>query len=130
MNYIVDTHILIWSFVNPEKLSGKFQKAILDTNNTIYFSQFSLWEISIKYGLGKLSLKNMTPEQFYDEIESSFYQCKKIDNNDLISSYRLPIEHKDPFDSAIIWQAIKNGLTLISSDELIGLYEKHGLKLL
>ena len=130
MNYIVDTHILIWSFTDPERLSRKVQSTLLDEENTIYYSQYSLWEISLKYSLKKLQLKQKTPEQFYEVLEASFYECKPIDNLELITFYKLPIEHKDPFDRAIIWQSIVNDLILISDDPKLEMYKRYGLKLL
>jgi PIN domain nuclease of toxin-antitoxin system len=130
MNFIVDTHVLIWSFTDPGKLSEKFKNVLLNTENTIYYSQFSLWEISIKYALGKLELHKNDPEQFYNEIAASYYVCKKIENKELISFHRLPVEHKDPFDRAIIWQAINNDFHLISVDGKLDIYKKHGLKVL
>lgn len=130
MNCVVDTHILIWSFTDPEKLSPKAQSTLLDEENTIYYSQYSLWEISLKYSLKKLQLKQKTPEQFYAVLEESYFLCKPIDNLELVTFYKLPVEHKDPFDRAIIWQAIVNELTLISIDPKLEMYQRHGLRLL
>ena len=130
MNYIVDTHILLWSFTDPDRLSKTAQSTLLDENNSIYYSQYSLWEISLKYSLKKLQLKQKTPEQFYEVLEGSFFICKPIDNHELITFYKLPIEHKDPFDRAIIWQAIVNDLILVSTDQQIEKYRKYGLRLL
>jgi PIN domain nuclease of toxin-antitoxin system len=130
MNCIVDTHILIWSFTDPEKLSAKHRNILVNNDHTIYYSQFSLWEISIKYTLGKIGLNKNTPEQFYKELASSYYICKQIENEELVSFYRLPIEHKDPFDRAIIWQAINSDLHLLSVDNKLDGYRKHGLKVL
>jgi PIN domain nuclease of toxin-antitoxin system len=130
MNYLVDTHILIWSFTEPDKLSKKVQTTLLDEENTIFYSQYSLWEISLKYSLNKLQLLQKTPEQFFEVLEDSFFISKPIDNIELVTFYKLPIEHKDPFDRAIIWQAIVNDLILISSDSKLDLYKKYGLKLI
>ena len=130
MNCIVDTHILIWSFTDPDRLSRKAQSTLLDEENTIYYSQYSLWEISLKYSLKKLQLKQKTPEQFYEVLEASFFECRPIDNLELITFYKLPIEHKDPFDRAIIWQSIVNDLILISDDPKLEMYRKYGLRLL
>jgi PIN domain nuclease of toxin-antitoxin system len=130
MSYIVDTHILIWSFTDPDRLSSKMQSTLLDEENTIYYSQYSLWEISLKYYLKKLQLKQMNPEQFYEVLEASFFECRPIDNLQLITFYKLPIEHKDPFDRAIIWQAIVNDLILISDDPKLEMYKRYGLRLL
>ena len=128
MNYLVDTHILLWSFLNTAKLSKKIKSILLDENNEIYYSPISLWEISIKYGLKRLSLNGGTPDNFFEELNNSFYQCKPTNTIDLITNYKLPIYHKDPFDRFLIWEAIRNDFVLLSVDENMELYKKEGLK--
>jgi len=128
MKYLVDTQILLWSFIDPEQLSPAVSQILIDENNIIYYSPINLWEISIKYGLKKLDLKGITPQDFYEEIDNSFYICKEMNNDDLITSYKLPMYHKDPFDRFLIWEAIRNDFILISADKNIELYKKDGLK--
>ena len=130
MNYLVDTHILLWSFLAANRLSEKTKTILLDENNMIYYSPVSLWEISIKYGLKKLNLNGGTPDDFYKEINNSFYLCKRLDDVGLITSYKLPMYHKDPFDRFLIWEAIRNDFVLISVDDNMVLYKKEGLKVI
>jgi PIN domain nuclease of toxin-antitoxin system len=130
MNYLADTHILLWSFLETGKLSKQTKLILLDENNVIYYSPISLWEISIKYGLKKLSLKGGTPDAFLNELNNSYYHCKAIDNVDLITNYKLPTHHKDPFDRLLIWEAIRNDFILMSADKNMGLYQKEGLKVI
>lgn len=129
MKLLIDTHYLLWLFMDTTKLSDEVKEALISDKNEIYYSQVSLWEIAIKYSIGKLSLNGITPEELYDEIENSFLLCKTMDNQELISSYRLPKEHKDPFDRMIIWQAITSEMTLLSVDSKMNAYEEYGLKL-
>jgi PIN domain nuclease of toxin-antitoxin system len=128
MKYLVDTHILLWSFIEPEKLSENIKAKLLDENNEIYYSPINLWEISIKYGLKKLYLNGLTPEEFFEELDDSYYICKEINNRDLVRVYQLPIHHKDPFDRFLIWESIKNDLILMSQDNLLESYIKYGLR--
>ena len=130
MNYLVDTHILLWSFLDTKKLSNQTKSILLDENNAIYFSPINLWEISIKYGLKKLYLNGGTPDDFFKELKSSFYKMKEIDAIDLITNYKLPSYHKDPFDRFLIWEAIRNDFVLISHDENMEQYKKEGLKII
>jgi len=130
MKYLVDTHVLLWSFIDPEKLSVNITQILIDQNNDIFYSPINLWEISIKYGLKKLDLKGITPEDFYKEIDISFFICKEINNNDLVTSYRLPKYHKDTFDRFLIWEAIRNDLFLLSVDKNMDLYKNDGLKVI
>jgi len=128
MNYLVDTHILLWSFLDTHKLSHAIKSILLDQDNDIYYSPISLWEISIKFGLKKLSLNGGTPDDFFNELKNSFYHCKLINASDLITNYKLPSHHKDPFDRFLIWEAIRNDYIFISADTHIEKYKKEGLK--
>jgi PIN domain nuclease of toxin-antitoxin system len=128
MNYLVDTHILLWSFLETGKLTKTVKLILLDEINEIYYSPISLWEISIKYGLKKLSLNGGTPDDFFAELNNSYYHCKTMDTIDLITNYKLPINHKDPFDRFLIWEAIRNNFVLVSADKNMELYKKEGLK--
>jgi PIN domain nuclease of toxin-antitoxin system len=51
MNYLAVTHILLWSFIDPEKLTEDIKLILLNEENNIHYSPVNLWEISIKYGL-------------------------------------------------------------------------------
>jgi PIN domain nuclease of toxin-antitoxin system len=130
MNYLVDTHILLWSFLETRKLSKEIKSILLNEGNDIYYSPISLWEISIKYGLEKLFLNGGTPDDFFEELNNSYYLCKDIDNNNVITNYKLPMYHRDPFDRFLIWEAIRNDFILMSVDKNMGLYKEDGLKVI
>jgi len=130
MNILIDTHYLLWSFLDVSKIKPSILSELSNADNDIYYSQASLWEISIKYNLGKIIFNNLTPEDFYAEVEQSFLQCKKLENIDLISFYKLPLEHRDPFDRLMIWQCIQSDLVFVSADSQMEKYKKYGLKLL
>ena len=100
----------------------------MDENNDIFYSPISLWEISIKFGKGKLFLNGGTPDDFFAELVNSFFQCKLIEPINLITNYKLPVCHKDPFDRFLIWEAIRSDHILLSYDEEMELYKNEGLK--
>jgi PIN domain nuclease of toxin-antitoxin system len=83
-----------------------------------------LWEISIKYGLKKLNLSGLTPEEFYEEVENSYYICKKINNINITTNYKLPAYHGDPFDRFLIWESIRDNFILLSVDDALTQYKK------
>jgi len=130
MKILIDTHYLIWSFIDTEKIKRSIYNELINQNNDVYYSQASLWEISIKYNLGKIVLKDLQPEDLYNEINNSFFKCKKLNNEELVSFYKLPIEHRDPFDRLMIWQCIQSDLLFASVDSEIEKYQKYGLKIL
>lgn len=131
MTYLIDTHYLIWSLIDPDKIEPSVQKILLDPSAVKLVSQISFWEITLKYSLGKLELNNITPEILLKTALEAGYQQLKITSEDLVSSHRLPmhIKHKDPFDRMLIWQCIRHGLTFLTVDKRVVDYVQYGLKL-
>ncbi len=132
MNYLIDTHTLLWLAFHEEKLSRKVKNILLNDLNEIYISVVSIWEINVKYSMGKLSLNGRTPEELFQSIDANFAPSYlQLTTLDTISFYKLQsYHHKDPFDRMMIWQAIQNNLVFITDDENIYKYTDIGLKVL
>ena len=130
MKYLADTHILLWAFESAQKISSTIVNALHDRLSEAFFSPVSLWEISIKYQLGKLTIHGVNPEEFLAELESSFFEPLPLDTHAIATSYQLPRLHGDPFDRMLIWQAITSGCTLLSADRATDQYVPYGLTVL
>jgi PIN domain nuclease of toxin-antitoxin system len=128
--YLLDTHVLIWALNAPGRLSPALRKVLADDDATVHYSPASLWEIAIKFGLGKLDLRGHTPEEFHEAVEASLFPPLVLDPGALASSHRLPRRHRDPFDRLLVWQAIRAGLVLLSADEALDAYAEDGLAVL
>ena len=131
MNYLVDTHCLIWSLLDPQKLASSHRAVLVDATSPKFVSKISYWEIALKFGLGKLQLKGISPERLLKVAKESGYEIFDITEDDFATSYRLPASkvHKDPFDRLLVWQCIRNDLVFVSDDKRLKEYVKHGLKL-
>ena len=128
MTYLLDTHTLLWTLFEDEKLSEKAREAISNAENQIYVSVLSYWEISLKYALGKLELEGITPDELPEKAKEIDIEMMELSEEDAITFYKLPrLKHKDPFDRLIIWQAIRRDLPLISKDKIMEDYQKFGL---
>lgn len=129
MKYLLDTHTLLWFLFEDDKLSEKAKEIITNSANDIFVSIITYWEISLKYGLGKLELKNITPEELPIIAREVNIFTLEISENEVSTFYKLPkIKHKDPFDRLIIWQSINRNIPLISKDEALTEYKNFGLK--
>lgn len=129
MNCLLDTHTFLWALSSPEKLSRKAATLIRDPGNAVAVSIVSFWEISLKYSIGKLELQNILPDDFPDLARKMECEILTIDEQEAASFHRLPrVEHRDPFDRLIIWQAINRKLTLVSRDAKFAPYLDMGLK--
>ena len=131
MTYLLDTHVFLWAAFSPENLSPAASREIRLADNRICLSTISLWEISLKYALGKIELENCKPDDMPDIAAQMHIQIVQPTDRETASFYRLPrVAHKDPFDRMIIWQAIQQQIGLISKDAHFPDYEKFGLTVL
>lgn len=129
MKYILDTHVLLWLLTNPKELSDNVKSIIENPKNEITVSAISFWEISLKFSIGKLTLENFIPEDFYQASVKMGFNLIPIKPEVTQSFHHLNVfHHRDPFDRMLIWQAISENYTLITKDSTINLYKTEGLK--
>jgi PIN domain nuclease of toxin-antitoxin system len=131
MKYLIDTHIFLWSLFSQEKISRSASEIISDSDNRIYVSTITFWEISLKFSINKLELVGITPDELPEFAGKLSFKILNLSAEDAASFYHLPkITHKDPFDRMLIWQAIREKMVLISKDRKIAAYGEFGLKVL
>jgi PIN domain nuclease of toxin-antitoxin system len=131
MNCLLDTHALLWTLFSPSRLGKKAADSIQNPDVAVSVSVVSFWEISLKYATGKLELSGVTPDDFPAIVRQSGFDILPVEESEAATFHHLPrMEHKDPFDRLIIWQAISRKLHLISHDSAFADYRKLGLKVL
>jgi PIN domain nuclease of toxin-antitoxin system len=125
MKYIIDTQIVIWFLLFDNRLKSEIYKLLIDNENTIYVSQVSLFEITIKQKIGKLPELDKTIAELIDLIKKDGFEFYPIKNEHLINYNAIPLrpEHKDPFDRLIIATALSENIAVISADEKFKLYD-------
>lgn len=127
MRAILDAHALLWFFAGSSKPSAKALECIQNPGNTLFVSPVTLWEISIKDSLGKLTLPQPFEELFPARLEGSNILILPILVPHLHIQRRLAPHHHDPFDRLVIAQALAEDLVLISCDSE---FPPYGVKLL
>ncbi|SKB55319.1 type II toxin-antitoxin system VapC family toxin [Dyadobacter psychrophilus] len=122
MNYLIDTHILLWHSDNNQKLSDQVIFELNSSLTSLYVSHATYWEMAIKKGLGKLDLIVPVSEFRRTAMRNSFHSLP-FDNEHYDVLEQLPLLHADPFDRMIIAQAIAENLTIITQDKKFELYQ-------
>lgn len=131
MKILVDSHAFLWAVMAPDKLGAKARSELTSGRNEVFLSAISLWEISLKYSLGKLDLKGVFPADLPDAAGNAGFETLPLDPQLAASFHELPkLAHKDPFDRMLIWQCIRGGFTLVSKDKELASYKPLGLELL
>ena len=121
MNLLLDTHILLWAAGHPDRLSEKCRDLLLNSSNNLIFSAASLWEISIKFSLGRPDF-TVDPALLRRMLLLHAYRELPVNGKHAIVVSTLPALHKDPFDRILITQARAEGMLLITSDALVAAY--------
>ena len=123
MKLLLDTHIFIWWDSSPDKLKPSTLDIINNTENQIYLSLVSLWELQIKNQLGKLSLNRPLKNLIEDQVQNNELKILPIQQNHIFELNQLPLIHKDPFDRLLIAQCLQEKLVLVTQDSLLSKYQ-------
>lgn len=123
MKFLIDTHCWIWWFLSPEKLNDESFKHIQNPHHEVILSIASAWEMSIKYGLGKLHLPlpagDYIPKMLFDQKMSSL----PIILEHALRAGELPNHHRDPFDRLIVSQAMVEKIPIMTADAKLKKYD-------
>jgi PIN domain nuclease of toxin-antitoxin system len=122
VNLLLDTVTFLWILEDAESLGPAARAALRDTDNLIFLSAASVWEIVVKHRLGKLPLP-LSPEKLIPQQR----KLRGIESLDISESAtlrlpQLPDLHKDPFDRILACQAIEHGMTIVTPDALLRSY--------
>ena len=120
MNVLLDTHTFIWWLNDSRKLSERARRVISDSNNRIFVSHATQWEIAIKSAIGRLTFP---VEKLEQEVEGNGFELLSLNTQHIMQIAHLPMYHRDPFDRLLIAQAQNESLTLLSRDEMFASYD-------
>lgn len=116
MKQLLDTHTFLWFVNGDSQLSDKVRQLIEDEENENLISIVSLWEMSIKYNIGKLKLTLPFDAFIQQEVKESNIEVLNISLEHLNITATLPLHHRDPFDRLIIAQSLSENIPILSVD--------------
>lgn len=121
MRLLLDTHLLLWAAGDPARLSDEARGLIEDSQNMPLFSVASLWEITIKRGLGREDFQ-VDPRLLRRGLIDNGYEELAITAEHVLAVDALPPIHRDPFDRVLVAQATVEGVTLLTGDAVVKEY--------
>jgi PIN domain nuclease of toxin-antitoxin system len=113
---LVDTHAFLWFVFDDPRLSSEAAQVIENPSVSKLVSVASLWEITIKRQLDKLSLGMDLADFFARFVRGADLDVVPIELPHLLAYAELPLRHRDPFDRVIIAQANVLAVPLVTSD--------------
>jgi PIN domain nuclease of toxin-antitoxin system len=122
MKALIDTHTVVWATDDPSRLSQTAGTVLQDPAVERYLSVGTIWELSIKVGLGKMTISKPYRQWMEQTIVDLDLRLLPITIPHAEAQANLPHHHRDPFDRLLIAQAIVEGMPIVSVDAAIDRY--------
>lgn len=116
MKLLLDTHIWVWMHIEPEKLHRRILTAVKKADTELWLSPFSVWEVLLLAGAGKLDIAEDRFSWVAKALTSIPVREAPITLAVVLASERLELPHRDPADRFIAASARIHGLTLVTAD--------------
>ena len=125
MELLLDTSTLLLALFNSAKLPKNVKELIDDSENDIYVSTVSLWEIAIKHN-SHPELMPYNLKKIYDVIEEyTDFHIMPIDPEYILAFVIIAKQkiNRDPFDQLLVSVAKTNTMSLVTHDKNILKYK-------
>lgn len=121
MRLLLDTQIVIWAATDDPRLNAAGRALIGDASNQIVVSVVSLWEVAIKFALGKADFRHSAVD-LRSGMRRAGWEELDLTGEHALAVSDLPHIHSDPFDRVLLAQAQWEGMPLLSADRMLWKY--------
>ncbi len=114
LRLLLDTHVLLWWLLTPEKLRPDARAAIATPGAEVFVSAASVWEAAIQRAMGKLD----SPVDLDAQVPREGFRALPITlaHGNAVAALPSFDTHRDPFDRLLVAQARAEGLVLVTRD--------------
>jgi len=122
MKLLLDTHTFLWFIAGNPNLSSNARLLIEDIANDIFISPVSLWEIAIKFSLGRLPLSSPFGVLIPEQMSINGFQLLPMEIEHIAAVATLPHHHRDPFDRLLVAQSLVEQMPVVGIDAAFDVY--------
>jgi len=116
LKLLLDTHVILWSAAEPEKLPSKIAEELEKELNELWFSPISIWEILLLAEKGRVVIKADHEKSIRKMFKKLPFREAVINQEVAIQSRKINLPHQDPADRFLAATAIVYDLTLVTAD--------------
>ena len=117
MKLLLDTHIWLWSFLEPKKLTRRVAGALENARNELWLSPISVWEVLILSQKGRLELAQDAGSWVAAAMKAVPFREAPITYEIALETQHIDLPHRDPADRFLVATAKVLGLTLVTADK-------------
>jgi PIN domain nuclease of toxin-antitoxin system len=117
MKLLLDTHIWLWSVLEPTRLSRRVAKEIQDSANELWLSPISVWELVALWQKGRMVPGEDIEAWVPKALRALPLQEAPVTHEVARETARLRLPHRDPADRFLLATAKVFELTLVTADE-------------
>ena len=121
MRLLLDTHFLLWTLDDSHRLGTRARELMTARGTECFVSAVSFWEIAIKAGLRRKEFR-VNADGLIEACLAAGLRLLPFVPAHAVRVARLPRHHADPFDRALIAQALVESLTLLTRDAKLAPY--------
>jgi PIN domain nuclease of toxin-antitoxin system len=122
MRLLLDTHVFLWWNEADPRLSRRIRQLLSDSENSLYLSVASAWEMILKVQSGKLGLPAATAVYIPARLKHYGIEALPVTLEHVLAASTLPSYHRDPFDRMLVAQAQVERLPIVTHDPQVGRY--------
>ena len=122
MTVLLDTHVLLWAFSSPDRLSSAVRMLLEDIETDLLVSSVSAWEIATKYRLGKLLGADRIVKGYLAHLTTLGARELPVGSAHALAAGLFAVEHRDPFDRVLAAQAIAEHIPLVTADPVMAVF--------
>jgi PIN domain nuclease of toxin-antitoxin system len=108
MRLLLDTHIWLWSLLEPERLGRGVQRKLTDPASQLWLSPISIWELSVLLRRGRVTIDG----GFHEPLREA-----PLTHEVAMAAHDLELPHQDPADAFLAATATVFDLTLVTGDK-------------
>ncbi len=120
MNFLLDTHVWVWTQESPETLGPGTRSALAAEENSLFVSPVSSLELAQLAWAGRLTLAGRLQTWISESLQALLAETISLTHEIAAGAYDLPGEfHRDPADRILVATARVHDLTVVTADSRI-----------
>lgn len=116
LRLLLDTHVWVWSQVEPERLSKEVAASIESPETELWLSPISVWEVVLLFDKGRLALNGAADVWVDETLKKMPVREAPVTHEIALASRAVDLPHQDPADRFLAATAKVMGLTLVTAD--------------